>query len=89
MEILVIALTAALVIAAVLFVRWWTWRPVVKHRAVVQMVDGTAFDGAIMSRRGALLVMSDVTARIPGGEQRLDGQVVVERSRVAYMQVVN
>lgn len=83
---LVLAALVALIAAAVVL-RWWTWRPLVKQAVVVQLDDGTAFDGVAMSRRGPLLVLVDVTARFPGGEQRIDGQIVVERSRVIYMQV--
>lgn len=84
-------LTACLVVALVGIVagvRWWTWRPVVKRRVVVQLDDGTSFEGVAMSRRGPLLVLNDVTARVPGGAQRVDGTVVVERPRVLFVQVV-
>lgn len=81
-------LTVTLVVAAVAGVQWWTWRPVVRRRVVVQLDDGTSFEGVAMSRRGQLLVLSDVTARIPGGSQRIDGSVIVERPRVVFVQVV-
>ena len=84
-------LTACLAVAlvgVVFAVRWWTWRPVVKRRVVVQLDDGTSFEGVAMSRRGSLLVLADVTARIPGGAQRVDGTVVIERPRVVFVQVV-
>jgi len=54
----------------------------------VQLDDGTAFDGVVMSRRGPLLVLADVTVRIAGNAQRIDGPVVVERTRVVFVQVV-
>lgn len=81
---------SALAVAALiaLAVRWWTWRPLIKRRAVVQLDDGTAFDGVVMSRRGPLLVLADVTVRIAGNAQRIDGPVVVERTRVVFVQVV-
>lgn len=83
---LVLAALVALIAAAVVL-RWWTWRPLVRRSVVVQLDDGTAFDGVAMSRRGPLLVLAEVTARFPGGQQRIDGQVVIERARVVYMQV--
>lgn len=82
-----VASLAALV-AAFAGVSWWTWRPLVRRRVVVQMDDGTSFDGVAMSRRGPLLVLDDVTVRITGGSQRVDGRVVVERSRVVFVQVI-
>lgn len=84
---LVVAALVALALVAVMAVRWWTWRPLAKRSVVVQLDDGTAFDGVAMSCRGPLLVLGSVTARFPGGEQRIDGTVVVERARVIYMQV--
>ena len=83
-----IAASLVLALAAAVAVRWWTWRPVVKRRAVVQLDDGTAFDGVVMSRRGPLLVLADVTVRVAGNAQRIDGPVVVERTRVVFVQVV-
>ena len=82
------SLMLALAAAAAAAVRWWTWRPMVKRRAVVQLDDGTAFDGVVMSRRGPLLVLADVTVRVAGNAQRIDGPVVVERTRVVFVQVV-
>ena len=84
-------IAASLVVAFVLCaaaLSWWTWRPLIKRRAVVQLDDGTAFDGVVMSRRGPLLVLADVTVRIAGNAQRIDGPVVVERTRVVFVQVV-
>ena len=83
-----VAVLVGLVVAAVVGVRWWTWRPVMRSRVVVQVDDGTSFEGVALSRRGPLLVLSDVTARVAGGSQRLDGLVVVERPRVLFVQVV-
>lgn len=86
MELLAVAgaLAGGLAMAA----RWWTWRPLERRRVVVQLDDGTSFEGMAMSRRGPLLVLADVTARITGGEQRIDGLVVVERARVVFVQVI-
>lgn len=83
----VIAALVALVVAAAVGLSWWTWRPLVKRRAVVQLDDGSSFEGVVMSRRGPLLVLTDVTVRIPGGEQRIDGTAIIERTRVIFVQV--
>lgn len=82
------AVLVAALVAAGVAIRWWTWRPLERRRAVVQLDDGTSFDGILTSRRGPLLVLSDVTARVPGGSQRIDGTVVIERPRVVFVQVV-
>lgn len=78
-----------LLVLALVALRWWTWRPVVKRRVLVQLEDGSSFDGVVMSRRGPLLVLVDTAVRIPGGQaQRVDGTVVIERTRVVYLQVM-
>lgn len=87
MTLIYAALLVAL-LAAAFAVRWWTWRPLVSKRVIVQADDGTSFEGMAMSRRGPLLVLVDVTVRIPGGGQRIDGTVVLERSRILFVQVV-
>ena len=39
-------------------------------------------------RHGPLLVLADVTARFPGGQQAIDGTVIIERPRVVFVQVM-
>ena len=88
MDLLLISLAAVVAVVLVaLAVRWWTWRPLVKRRALVQL-DDVAFNAVVMSRRGPLLVLADVTAFRPGGEQKIDGTVVVERRLVKFVQVM-
>ena len=89
---MVVAIAAAASLASILVVwfvvGWWTWRPLVRRRVVVQLDDGSSFEGVAMSRRGPLLVLDDVTVRVGGGSQRIDGRVVVERTRVVFVQVI-
>lgn len=82
------AASLAVLAGAWLAVSWWTWRPMVRRRVVVQLEDGSSFDGVAMSRRGPLLVLDDVTVRVAGSSQRIDGRVVVERTRVVFIQVI-
>ena len=86
----VVAAAASLAVLAGVWlaVSWWTWRPMVRRRVVVQLEDGSSFEGVAMSRRGPLLVLDDVTVRVGGGSQRIDGRVVVERTRVVFVQVI-
>ncbi|MBP6729340.1 MAG: hypothetical protein KA129_06935 [Microthrixaceae bacterium] len=87
----------ALIVAVVLIVfvlpvalvaRWWTWKPVIKQRVLVQTDFDVTFSGVILSRRGQLLVLGDVTVGVAGGDsRRADGVVIVERARVTWMQV--
>lgn len=88
MLITVAALAVAVAIVALVGVRWWTWRPVVRKRVIVQTGDA-AFNGVVLSRRGPLLELGDVSTWLTGGKStRIDGTVVIERRRVEWIQVV-
>jgi hypothetical protein len=55
---------------------------------VVNLAD-KAFAGILWAQRGPLLVLRDVELLEAGREaQRVDGEVVVERSRVEFTQVL-
>lgn len=87
MLITVAAIAVAVAIAALAGVRWWTWRPVVRKRVVVQTSDA-AFNGVVLSRRGPLLELGDVTVHTAGKSSKIDNTLIVERSRVEWIQVV-
>ena len=66
----------------------WSWRGLVRHRVVVNTPE-RAFNGIMWAQRGPLLVLRDVEMHEPGAQpQQLDGEVVVERSRVEFIQIV-
>jgi hypothetical protein len=75
--------------AVVLALRWWTWQPLMKRRIVVQLVDGTTAAGICMSRRGPLMVLADVTLHAGGSAREIDGEIVVDRDRVLWAQVIS
>lgn len=81
----VVAFLLAIVATFIGFSRW-SWRRVTKRRVFVQTDAGVSFDGVLMSRRGPLLYLADVTVRAPDSA-RADGMVVIERSRVLWIQV--
>lgn len=59
-----------------------------RERAMVNLDDGRAFDAIVWAKRGPLLVLRDARLLEPGAEPTpLDGEVIVERDRVAFMQV--
>lgn len=65
---------------------WWR-RTALRKRVVVNLAD-KAFAGVLWAKRGPLLVLRDVTLMEPGAaDTALDGEVVVERSRVDFIQV--
>lgn len=85
---LILALLIVALLAAGVGLRWWTWRPVIKKRVMVQIIDGPSIGGVCVSKRGPLLVLDDVTVHT-GTEQRpADGQTVIDRSHVLWMQVM-
>lgn len=66
---------------------WWR-RTAVRRRVVVNLED-KAFAGVLWAKRGPLLVLRDVTLMQHGAaETPMDGEVVVERARVEFIQVM-
>jgi len=66
---------------------WWR-RTAVRKRVVVNLAD-KGFKGILWAKRGPLLVLRDVelleAVRPP---QPVDGEVVVERAKVEFIQVL-
>lgn len=86
---LAVALLIVIVIALIVVARWWTWRPVTHRRVLVQIDNGVTIAGVVLSRRGPLLVLADVTVHMADGQHSpADGTAVIERNRVLWMQVV-
>jgi len=59
-----------------------------RRRSVIVNLDGRAFRGILWARRGPLLVLSDAELLEAGEKIPVDGEVVVERSRVEWVQVL-
>jgi hypothetical protein len=67
---------------------FWSWRGLIRQRVVVNTAE-RAFAGILWAQRGPLLVLRDVEMHEPGAQsQTLDGEIIVERSRVEFIQVV-
>lgn len=65
-----------------------SWRGLVRRQVVVNTAE-RAFAGVLWARRGPLLVLRNVVVHEPGTQpQEVDGEVVVERARVEFIQVV-
>jgi hypothetical protein len=59
-----------------------------RRRVLVNLMDGRAFDGVLLSKRGSLLTLADAKLLEPGSDPvAVDGHVVVERARVAFIQI--
>ncbi|MEV5851414.1 MULTISPECIES: hypothetical protein [Streptomyces] len=68
---------------------WFPWRrTAVRRRVVVNLAD-KAFSAVLWAKRGPLLVLRDVELLEAGrAAQPVDGEVIVERARVEFIQVL-
>lgn len=87
---LVLIALLLLAAAAGLFVVWLAPRRLaVRRRVMVNLVDGKAVSGVLWSQHGRLIVLKDATLHVPGAEPTpVDGEVLVERHRVDFVQVL-
>ncbi|MFJ9113010.1 hypothetical protein [Streptomyces sp. NPDC102283] len=68
---------------------WFPWRRTAVRRRVVVNLTDKAFDAVLWAKRGPLLVLRDVELLEAGRQpQPVDGEVVVERSKVEFIQVL-
>lgn len=66
---------------------WWR-RTALRRRVVVNLCD-KAFTGVLWAKRGPLLVLRGAELLEAGrSPQPLDGEIVIERARVEFIQVV-
>lgn len=67
----------------------FAWRrTAVRKRVVINLAD-KAFSGILWAKRGPLLVLRDVELLEAGrAPQPVDGEVVIERARVEFTQVL-
>jgi small nuclear ribonucleoprotein (snRNP)-like protein len=64
-------------------------RLVVNRRVIVNLVGDRAFDGVLVRQSGPLLVLKGAVLLVPGAEPApLDGEVVIERDRVDFIQAL-
>lgn len=64
-------------------------RLVVRRRVVVNLKDGRAIDGVLFKQAGPLLVLVNAHLLEPGADPfPLDGEAVVERSEVSFIQAL-
>lgn len=67
----------------------WPWRrTVVRRRVLVNLKGDKAFRGVLWAKRGPLLVLKNVELLEAGRPPvKIDGDVVLERSAVEFVQV--
>lgn len=66
----------------------WARRLVVRRRVLVQLDTGRALTGVLWSTKAHRVVLKEAELFEPGadGPTRMDGDVVIERARVEYIQ---
>lgn len=65
------------------------WNVAVRHRVIVNLVTGRAINGVLLKKSGPILLLGDCQVQDDqGGWVAVDGQVVVERSRVEFVQAL-
>lgn len=68
---------------------WFPWRRTAVRKRVVVNLQDKAFAGVLWAKRGPLLVLKDsVLMQHGAADTPLDGEVLVERSRVDFIQVL-
>ena len=67
-----------------------SWRFLVRKRVLVNLHSGSAVAGVLVKRRGGLLFLSNCEV-IPsqGSPASADGQIVIERSQVEFIQILS
>jgi hypothetical protein len=63
-------------------------RTYLHRRVVLNLTTGRSFTGVLWAKRGPLLVLRDAAMRDSGQSFPLDGEIVVERHRVEFVQVL-
>lgn len=64
------------------------WRYLVRKQVIVNQSE-QAFSGILWLQRGQLLILKQAQLLQPGTEpQAMDGEVVIERSTVLFIQIV-
>lgn len=65
-----------------------THRLVLSRRVVVNLVSGKAIEGVLVRQDGPLLFIKDATMHEGEVAARIDGEAVVERSAVDFIQAL-
>jgi small nuclear ribonucleoprotein (snRNP)-like protein len=70
-------------------VAWSYGKLAMNRRVMVNLTSGSAIDGVLWGDRGPLIVLRDANLHSEGGSAPLDGEVIIERDRIAFVQVVS
>lgn len=68
---------------------WARRRLAVRRRVMVTTIPGAAFHGILWARRGPWLILRDVTVHADGEAVPADGEVIIDRRIVLFVQAVD
>lgn len=68
---------------------WAGRRLAVRRRVMVTTIPGAAFHGILWARRGPWLILRDVTVHSDGQAVPADGEVIIDRRVVLFIQAVD
>lgn len=60
----------------------------INRRVMVNLQSGQAVEGVLWDDRGPLIVLKDAHLHTEGGSAPLDGEVVIERTNIDFVQIV-
>lgn len=63
-------------------------RLAINRRVLVNLTNGSAIEGVLWDERGPLLLLKSASLHTNGGSTPLDGEVIVEREKIDFVQVV-
>lgn len=66
-----------------------SYKLVVSRRVMVNLTTGSAIQGILWDEKGPLIVLRDAQLHNEGGHAPLDGEVIIERDRIEFVQVVS
>lgn len=64
-------------------------RLAMSKRVMVNLLSGSAIDGILWDDRGSLIVLRDGNLHSEGGSAPLDGDILIEREQINFVQVVS
>lgn len=93
MELVVLSLGVLVIVAAVglhIFDRVWARRLMVRRKVLVSLRSNQALVGVLWARRGRVLVLRGAELHDVGGAVTvMDGDVIVDRDEIEYVQAVH
>lgn len=67
----------------------FAYRRTAVRKTVIVNLESRVFKGVLWAKRGPLLVLRNAEMLVPGGQAvPMDGEVVIERAQVEYLQVL-